>query len=156
MGLYSGGGLYSEVYGIYIYILLKNVTKTCFCRSSSHAVNSTSSHSQNKTDNLPQKIKQQGKRGYSATVLEETAVRIPSVYIILVTVTLGGALLMTIIYIAIYYAVNVHGRSHDHPDYYDSSQAGETENPFSFDAGSWWHENMDKEEKMLLNRDTKR
>jgi hypothetical protein len=107
-------------------------------------VNTTSSHKQRTP-----KQKQIPKRGYSARVGEETAVRVPGVYIILITVTLGGALLMTIIYVAIYYTVNVRGRSRDSS--YDYEYGPGDENPFSVDPHSpWWNDDVDPAAEKLL------
>ena len=62
---------------------------------------------------------------------------------------------MTVIYVAIYYAVNVHGRSHDYQECYNAKQrcGSSAENPFSMDAGPWWNENIDNEEKPLINEE---
>ncbi|XP_028393693.1 uncharacterized protein LOC114518013 [Dendronephthya gigantea] len=93
--------------------------------------------------------KQTSKRGYSARVREETAVRVPGVYIILITVTLGGALLMTIIYVAIYYTVNVRGRQRENNYDYES----EDENPFSIEPNSpWWNDDDGSTEKLLKGK----
>ena len=113
-------------------------------------VNTTSSHKQHTP-----KQKQVPKRGYSARVGEETAVRVPGVYIILITVTLGGALLMTIIYVAIYYTVNVRGRSRDSS--YDYEYGPGDENPFSVDPHSpWWNDDVDPAEKLLKSEREKK
>lgn len=90
--------------------------------------------------------KQITKRGYSASANEENAVRVPGVYIILITVTLGGALLMTIIYVAIYYMVNVRGRSHDFE--YGSGD----EDPFSLEQNSPWWNDDNPNEKLLKHK----
>ena len=75
--------------------------------------------------------------------------RVPGVYIILITVTLGGALLMTIIYVAIYYTVNVRGWSRDN-NYNDES---EDENPFSIEPNSpWWNGDDGSTEKLLKTK----
>lgn len=96
------------------------------------------------------------KHGYSARSLEEGAVRVPEVYIILITVTLGGALLMTIIYVAIYYTVNVRGRSHDNTYKYEYESGDE--NPFSLDPNSpWWNDDeADATEKLLKSKRDKK
>lgn len=133
-----------------------SVTEGIHAKRTQEAENSTSSHKNKNSnpDQLSSKDNQPQKPGYSTTISDDTSVRVPSVYIILITVTLGGALLMTIIYVAIYYTVNVRGRSHDHS--YDYVCGSSDENPFSIDGSPWWHKNIDEEEKLLKSKDEKK
>ena len=58
---------------------------------------------------------------------------------------------MTIIYVAIYYTVNVKGRSRDNT--YDYEYESGDENPFSVDPHSpWWNDDVDPAEKLLKSK----
>ena len=58
---------------------------------------------------------------------------------------------MTIIYVAIYYTVNVRGRRHDTS--YDYEYGSGDENPFSVEPHSpWWNDDDDPAEKLLKSK----
>ena len=64
---------------------------------------------------------------------------------------------MTVIYVAIYYAVNVRGRSYDHT--YDNNFDAHEDNPFALDDHEdnlWWNENHDQKQKLLNNKNSNR